>query len=79
MIFGFWRPDLTLLGAFLFGAFSRLGFTLQARNVDVPSELLNSLPYLMTIIVLVVVSSGWSRRRLGAPAALGVAYEREAR
>lgn len=79
VIFGFWRPDLTLVGAFLFGAFSRLGFTLQARNVDVPTELLNSLPYLMTIVVLVVVSSGWSRRRLGAPAALGEAYEREAR
>lgn len=79
VIFGFWRPDLVLLGAFLFGAFSRLGFTLQARNVDVPTELLNSLPYLMTIVVLVAVSSGWSRRRVGAPSSLGTPYEREAR
>ena len=79
VIFGFWRPDLILVGAYLFGAFSSLGLTLQARNVQVSTQLLDSLPYLMTIIVLVFVSTGWARRRVGAPAALGTAYEREAR
>jgi simple sugar transport system permease protein len=79
VIFGFWRPELILVGAYLFGAFSSLGLTLQARNVEVSSQLLDSLPYLMTIIVLVFVSTGWARRRLGAPAALGTSYEREAR
>ena len=79
VIFGFWRPDLTLVGAYLFGAFSSLGLTLQTRGVDVPIQLLDSLPYLMTIVVLVAVSSGWSKRRLGAPAALGIPYEREDR
>jgi simple sugar transport system permease protein len=79
VIFGFWRPELILVGAYLFGAFSSLGLTLQARNVQVSTQLLDSLPYLMTIIVLVFVSTGWARRRLGAPAALGTAYEREAR
>lgn len=79
VIFGFWRPDLTLLGAYLFGAFSSLAPVLQTRGVDVPVQLLDSLPYLMTIVVLVAVSTGWASRRLGAPAALGRAYEREAR
>lgn len=79
VIFGFWRPDLTLAGALLFGAFGRLGYTLQARGFDVPKELLNSLPYLATIIVLVAVSAGWGRRRAAAPAALGTPYEREDR
>jgi ABC-type uncharacterized transport system permease subunit len=79
VIFGFWRPDLTLLGAYLFGAFSSLAPTLQTRGVDVPVQLLDSLPYLMTVVVLVAVSSGWASRRLGAPAALGTAYEREER
>ena len=79
VIFGFWRPDLILVGAYLFGAFSSLGLTLQARNVQVSAQLLDSLPYLMTIVVLVFVSTGWARRRLGAPAALGQPYEREAR
>ena len=79
VIFGFWRPDLILVGAYLFGAFSSLGLTLQARGVDVSSQLLDSLPYVMTIVVLALVSSGWARRRLGAPGALGTPYEREAR
>lgn len=79
VIFGFWRPDLILVGAMLFGAFGRLAYTLQARGVDAPTELLNSLPYLATIIVLVAVSAGWRRRSAGAPAALGQPYEREDR
>lgn len=79
VIFGFWRPDLILLGAYLFGAFSSLGLTLQARGVEVSTQLLDSLPYLMTILVLVAASSGRGRRRVGAPAALGTPYEREAR
>jgi len=79
VIFGFWRPDLTLVGAYLFGAFESLGLTLQSRGVDLPPQLLDSLPYLMTIIVLVVVSSSSANRRLGAPAALGHPYEREER
>ena len=79
VIFGFWRPDLTMVGAYLFGAFSSLSLTLQARGVKISPQFLDSLPYLMTIAVLVAVSGGWAKRRLGAPAALGVSYEREER
>jgi simple sugar transport system permease protein len=79
VIFAFWRPELALVGAYLFGAFSSLAFTLQARQVHLPPEVFNSLPYLMTIVVLVFVSTSWAKRRLGAPAALGVPYVREER
>ncbi len=79
VIFGFWRPDLTMAGAYLFGAFASLSLTLQARGVKISPQILDSLPYLMTIAVLVVVSGGWAKRRLGAPAALGIPYEREDR
>jgi len=79
VIFAFWRPELALVGAYLFGAFSSLAFTLQARQVHLPPEVFSSLPYLMTIVVLVLVSTGWARQRLGAPAALGVPYVREER
>jgi len=79
VIFGFWRPDLTLAGAYLFGGLTSLNFVLQTRGVKVAPQLLSSLPYLVTIVVLVAVSAGWSRQRVGAPAALGVAYEREER
>ncbi len=79
VIFAFWRPELTLVGAYLFGLFSSLGFVLQARQVHLPPEVLASLPYVMTVVVLVVVSTGWAKQRLGAPAALGTPYVREER
>ena len=81
VIFAFWRPDLCLVGAYLFGAFSALPALLQARGwlTDVPAEVFQSLPYVMTIVVLVIVSTGFAKRRLGAPAALGVPYVREER
>jgi simple sugar transport system permease protein len=81
VIFAFWRPDLCLVGAYLFGAFSALPSTLQARGwlTSIPSEVFSSLPYVMTVVVLVAVASGAAKRRLGAPAALGVPYVREER
>ena len=79
MIFAFWRPDLCLVGAYVFGAFSALPFTLQARGVTVAPELFQALPYVMTIVVLVAVSTGSVKRHLGAPAALGQPYVREER
>jgi general nucleoside transport system permease protein len=79
VIFAFWRAELCLVGAYLFGALSALPFALQARNVDVAPEFLYALPYVTTIVVLVIVSTGLAKRRLGAPAALGVPYVREER
>jgi ABC-type uncharacterized transport system permease subunit len=80
VIFSFWRPELCLVGAYLFGGLSGgLPSALQAHGYTVTPEFLNALPYLMTIVVLVLVSTGLARRRLGAPAALGVPYVREER
>ena len=79
VIFAFWRPELCLVGAYFFGALQALAPELQARNIQLGPTVLwtNALPYVMTIFVLVVVSSGTARRRLGAPSALGNAYVRE--
>jgi general nucleoside transport system permease protein len=77
VIFAFWRPELCLVGAYFFGAFAALPFTLQARGVTVAPELFQSLPYVATIAVLILVSTGWTKRRLGAPASLGIPYVRE--
>jgi simple sugar transport system permease protein len=81
VIFAFWRPGLCLIGAYFFGAFSGIPFTFQARGIlkSIPPELFQSLPYVMTVVVLVAVSSAGARRRLGAPAALGRPYAREER
>jgi general nucleoside transport system permease protein len=79
VIFAFWRPEFCLVGAYLFGAMQALAPELQARNIQLGPTVLwtNALPYVMTIVVLVFVSSGTARRRLGAPAALGTPYIRE--
>jgi general nucleoside transport system permease protein len=76
VIFAFWRPGLILVGAYLFGTVSGLGFTLQARDVDLPPQLFSALPYLVTIFVLVVASARLKGQLVG-PSALGVAYSRE--
>ena len=79
VIFAFWRPELCLIGAYFFGALQALAPELQARNISLGPTVLwtNSIPYAATVVVLVVVSSRGGRRRLGAPAALGVPYVRE--
>ena len=80
VIFSFWRPELCLVGAYLFGGLSGgLPSALQAHGYTITPEFLNALPYVMTIVVLVIVSGGFARRRIGAPAALGVPYVREER
>jgi general nucleoside transport system permease protein len=79
VIYSLWRPELLIAGAYLFGAFTSIGFDLQARGITaIPSEFWSALPYLMTIVALVLVSVSSVRRRLGTPAALGVPYVREA-
>jgi simple sugar transport system permease protein len=81
VIFAFWRPELCLLGAYFFGALQALSPELQARGIRLgPTELwTNSLPYVMTVVVLALASASGARRRLGAPAALGIPYVREER
>jgi general nucleoside transport system permease protein len=78
VIYSFWRPELLIVGAYLFGVFTSIGFDLQARGITaIPSEFWSALPYLMTIAALVLVSVGSIRRRLGTPAGLGIPYMRE--
>jgi ABC-type uncharacterized transport system permease subunit len=80
VIFSFWRAGLCLVGAYLFGGLSGgLPSALQAHGYKIKPEFLNALPYVMTIVVLVLVSTALAKRRIGAPAALGVPYVREER
>jgi simple sugar transport system permease protein len=46
---------------------------------EIPPEVFQALPYVMTVLVLVAVSSAGAKRRLGAPRALGLPYVREER
>ena len=71
VVFASWKPARVLLGAYLFGGVAVLQLNLQAAGVSIPVEYLSMSPYLITIIVLVVMSANRSKSALNAPAALG--------
>lgn len=79
VLFATWDPFKALLGAYLFGGITALGLRLQLVGVDVPSDFLRMLPYLLTVIVLFFTSTESLKRKVGAPAALGIPYSREER
>ena len=74
VVFGAWRPWRVLLGAYLFGGVTVLQLNLQAAGSSIPIVYLSMLPYLVTIVVLVLMSSGRRRATLGAPADLGKVF-----
>ncbi len=69
--FATWRPARVLLGAYLFGGVTMLQFHLQGQGVQVPSQVLTMLPYLATIVVLVLISRNPTWIRVNMPASLG--------
>ncbi|NMM10775.1 MAG: ABC transporter permease [Polaromonas sp.] len=69
--FGTWRPARVLLGAYLFGGVTMLQFHLQGLGVDVPSQFLTMLPYLSTIVVLVLISRNPLWIRVNMPSSIG--------
>ncbi|MDP3959112.1 MAG: ABC transporter permease [Pseudorhodobacter sp.] len=71
VVFASWRPWRVLIGAYLFGGITVLQLNLQAAGARIPVEYLSMSPYLITILVLVIMSSGRGRASAVAPAALG--------
>ena len=69
--FATWRPARVLLGAYLFGGVTMLQFHLQGSGVQIPSQLLNMLPYVSTIVVLALISRNPRWIRVNMPASLG--------
>jgi simple sugar transport system permease protein len=69
--FATWRPARVLLGAVLFGGVTMLQFHLQGEGVQIASQWLTMLPYLATIVVLVLISRNPTWIRVNMPASLG--------
>ncbi|HSI47602.1 MAG TPA: ABC transporter permease [Ideonella sp.] len=69
--FATWRPARVLLGAYLFGGVTMLQFYLQGNGVHIPVQFLGMLPYLSTVVVLVLISSNANWVRANMPASLG--------
>ena len=69
--FATWRPARVLLGAYLFGGVTMLGFHFQSVGVDLPSQILNMMPYIATIVVLALISRNPAFIRINMPASIG--------
>jgi general nucleoside transport system permease protein len=80
VIFSNWDPARAALGALLFGGITAVQFRLQAKGIHVQPAFLAMLPYVTTVVVLVITT--WYdtfHKRVGGPSALGVPYLREER
>lgn len=73
VVFSSWFPGRLVIGAYLFGAVTILGFYAQGAGIGLPAQFLSSLPYLVTVVALVIISR---RRGRGgdAPACLGRSF-----
>lgn len=77
VIFAVWNPLRALFGAYLFGGIEAIGYRSQVLGIAISPYLLRALPYLFTIIVLIIITARSRKHRLGAPAKLGLPYSRE--
>ncbi|AGT10283.1 ABC transporter permease [Paracoccus aminophilus] len=71
VVFGTWVTGRVFAGALLFGALSLAELAAQAKGVHLPSQLLAAMPYLVTIIILGVISSNKLRMKRNSVASLG--------
>ncbi|WP_417585196.1 ABC transporter permease [Pelagibacterium sp.] len=74
VVFASWRPARVLAGAYLFGAVSIGQLHAQALGIGVPSQFLSALPYLATVLVLVLISQNRRLTLINTPASLGKSF-----
>jgi general nucleoside transport system permease protein len=74
VVFASWRPGRLVIGAYLFGAVSILGLALQPLQLGIPQQVMNMLPYLATVVVLVLISRTRGTAGSAAPASLGLVF-----
>lgn len=74
VVFASWLPFRLMIGAYLFGAVTILQLHAQGAGVGIPSQLMTSLPYLATIVVLVIISRARRAAGSAAPASLGTVF-----
>ncbi len=73
--FATWRPFRVVLGAYLFGGVTMMQFNMQAMGIEVPSQIMSMLPYLATILVLVLISRNPKWIALNVPVSLGKTFD----
>jgi simple sugar transport system permease protein len=78
VVFATWKPLRVLLGAFLFGGVTVMQLHAQGFGVKVPSEFLSMLPYIATVVVLVIICRDPKTILLNQPASLGKSFHPDA-
>lgn len=76
VVFATWKPERILLGAYIFGGVAIIQMNLQAFGVKFPGQFFNMMPYLVTILVLVIISGNKLRIKLSAPACLTIPFNK---
>jgi simple sugar transport system permease protein len=71
VVFGTWKPWRVLAGAYLFGTVTVLQLYAQGFGIRIPSEFLSMLPYVVTIVVLVIICRNPRTILLNQPVSLG--------
>ncbi len=71
VVFASWLPGRIMIGAYLFGTIWIMGLVVQAMGLGIPSQFLSSLPYLVTIIALVIISGNRTLTKINSPAMIG--------
>ena len=78
VIFTTWSPYKAIWGAYVFGGLDIIGFRLQKYDIKISQYLIDMLPYVVTILVLIVTSMRKSKEN-SPPQGLGNPYFREER
>jgi len=74
VVFSTWMPGRLAMGAYLFGGVWILGLYAQGMGVGIPSQLLSSLPYVATILALIIISTNRRLSVINTPASLGQGF-----
>ena len=74
VVFSTWMPGRLAAGAYLFGGVWILGLYAQGMGVGIPSQLLSSLPYVATILALIIISTNRRLSVINTPASLGQGF-----
>ena len=74
VVFGTWRPGRIAFGAYLFGAITILQLHVQGWGINIASQFMTMLPYIATVVVLVLISQDRTKIKMNAPQSIGKAF-----
>ena len=74
VVFGTWRAGRIAFGAYLFGAITILQLHVQGWGINIASQFMTMLPYIATVVVLVLISQDRTKIKMNAPKSIGKAF-----